>query len=952
MGKRLGGILLTLALALTLAPMMGGEAKAANTPTHLYIGVNGHAVSIKYKDIIGGGSVYGSTSSGTAQYNPSTNTLTLTNYDLPRTGDAYTDGMYYSADDKQSYAIYCDGDLTILVSGTNTLTPSAYGYDLNGIYVNGNLTIKNVQSVNGTLITHMYEHDGNESIYHQTVTHSTGIRCTGTLTIQNNTSGSVTVNATGCDAMPANITPESRFQLGSYGIRAKNLTVSSGTVTATGGSVNVAASNAYSCGILSFGAVNLTTSESVTARGGTAFKSRGIIINGSGTTPGSLTSSCRSLTAEGGGADRSGSSSIGIEAYYQPSLNNYGEIPCEVTFTAGTATVKGGAAASTSCGISMSTGTLTVNGTAAVTASAAGGSCSFSEGIVTSDGGTVLVKGGTLAATGGGGDQVRLSYGIEAGTVKVEGGTVTATGNACRSNTSSNAISAGINIRNANTNRYSQSGGTVTATGGAATTTGTAATQSTGVWVQNGRLNISGGTLSATGGTATGGSGKSWGVYCWNQHIHLESGGRLEASGQTSAIAEQITTTVTTETGWPEDWACLFAPIIFAGADSGSATLRPYGGQYISGAHYSDKNDYIYGCKYVLAGPSGTGGKNTSEVPKRSISSYTLTLQNQSFVYDGKEKTQPVPTRFVRGGVDIINSLTISGNKATGAGTHTVYLTAKSTSSCYAGSTSANWTINKANNPITAHAVTIAKGGNAVDLTTAISGAQGSVTYAITGAANGCSVSGSTFTSGAATGAVTVTANAGGNNNYKSGMATITVTVTDKANVTASITEGAALTKLLGDRDFTLHAAVTGASGGTWTWSSGDTSVATVTSTGTVHILKTGTAVVTARYEDGSHIGAATLTLTVGAMQKPTVSVSGTMLQWSATLPDSGKSATVLAAWYNSSGRMVGTTSKAITASGAASGTLAVGTGSGYTYKLLIVDTATYVPLCAAWSSP
>ncbi len=186
---------------------------------------------------------------------------------------------------------------------------------------------------------------------------------------------------------------------------------------------------------------------------------------------------------------------------------------------------------------------------------------------------------------------------------------------------------------------------------------------------------------------------------------------------------------------------------------------------------------------------------------------------------------------------------------------------------------------------------------------------------------------------------------------YASGPESVLLTLTGKTAVPARITEGTALTKLAGDRDFTLHAAVTDASDGTWTWNSSNTGVATVTDAGTVHILKAGTATVTARYEDETRIGTASLALTVlGAMQKPAAFVSGSTLKWRAKLPDTGKRVTVIAAWVGANGRMLGMAGKTITAAGAASGELTVGAGAAQ-YRLMLVDGTTCAPLCPAWDS-
>ena len=167
-------------------------------------------------------------------------------------------------------------------------------------------------------------------------------------------------------------------------------------------------------------------------------------------------------------------------------------------------------------------------------------------------------------------------------------------------------------------------------------------------------------------------------------------------------------------------------------------------------------------------------------------------------------------------------------------------------------------------------------------------------------------------------------------------------------SMSVAITEGESMTKLAGDRSFTLHATVTGTSGGTWTWSSSDTSVASVSNAGEVCIRKAGRATITARYVDSSNVGTASLALTVlGTMQKPVVTVSGTKLHWSAQLPDTGKRAMVIAAWYDADGRLLGCGADTLTASGAADGDLTVGAGAA-AYRLMIVDATSFAPLCAA----
>ncbi|MBR5421790.1 MAG: InlB B-repeat-containing protein [Lachnospiraceae bacterium] len=100
--------------------------------------------------------------------------------------------------------------------------------------------------------------------------------------------------------------------------------------------------------------------------------------------------------------------------------------------------------------------------------------------------------------------------------------------------------------------------------------------------------------------------------------------------------------------------------------------------------------------------------------------------------------------------------------------------------------------------------------------------------------------------------------------NYKDSTVNVIVTLQDKEDVKVSFSEGTDLTKTYGDADFTLHASVSSNAGeGSWTWTSSDKTVATVSDTGMVSIIKAGSATITAAFESGTHSGSAELALTV-----------------------------------------------------------------------------------------
>ncbi len=174
---------------------------------------------------------------------------------------------------------------------------------------------------------------------------------------------------------------------------------------------------------------------------------------------------------------------------------------------------------------------------------------------------------------------------------------------------------------------------------------------------------------------------------------------------------------------------------------------------------------------------------------------------------------------------------------------------------------------------------TLAKGGNILDLATLVSGAQGEVSFSIK-SGDAATLSGSELTSGDGTGDVVITVSIAAKDvggtadpeyNAYTGDGAITVSIVDKADAGVVISGASSITKTYGDEDFNLVASAgnTG-EGGTWTWSSSNTAVATVAD-GTVTITGQGTANITARYESMTTVGEATVALTV---EKKTIAES------------------------------------------------------------------------------
>ena len=247
MKKRILSMLLALAMVLGLMPNLGLTAEAADITYDLWVG--GEQFTSE-KLIINDGS-------GTATYDPDTNTLTLNNYTYSGAG--------YSFDNNSDAAIYYGGTNPLnleLVGDNNRVTHSGNkdGYSY-GIYVNDNIEISGTGSL--------------------TATGGAGAFSYGVSTKDITISGSSSLTATGGTA-----------DLQSYGMRAKgSIIVNGGGLSATGGG-----DGHYSYGVSAGGGITISGSGSLTATGGTAtYNSNGVYTDGDITISGS-----GSLSATGG----------------------------------------------------------------------------------------------------------------------------------------------------------------------------------------------------------------------------------------------------------------------------------------------------------------------------------------------------------------------------------------------------------------------------------------------------------------------------------------------------------------------------------------------------------------------------------------------------------------------------------------------------------------------------
>lgn len=91
------------------------------------------------------------------------------------------------------------------------------------------------------------------------------------------------------------------------------------------------------------------------------------------------------------------------------------------------------------------------------------------------------------------------------------------------------------------------------------------------------------------------------------------------------------------------------------------------------------------------------------------------------------------------------------------------------------------------------------------------------------------------------------------------------VTVLNKRDAAVTIAEKSPITKTYGDSGFTLTAAAgnKGTGSGVWTWESTNTTVATVSNSGTVTVKAAGESVIKAHYESDTTVGEAEITLKV-----------------------------------------------------------------------------------------
>lgn len=639
---------------------IGGKASYEGvdkaTPEAKTYGINAAAISISEADVIAIGGTCGKATSGTngnyAYSYGCYGNITMTSGSLTATGADLLEEAGHRV--KESCGIYGSINVsggTVIATGGNTINGLCYG-----IYATGDCIFSDTADV--TIKTNDATTD--DDLY------GLYLKDPATVTV--------------ADSAEVDITVATEGEYETYGIYAYT---GNNKYVQTGGTVTV---SAVAKGTKAYG-IWIQEAE---ISGGTlevSNKQTAIIIS--------------NLTLNGGQVT---GKSTGVEAdsvYYSP----YGVRITTLTMTGGSITGTGGASTyAHSEGVSISTATVSggiITGTGGRGYSETYSVMSYGVNIT----GTLTLSGGTVTGTAGQASStsegVYIQNAILSNNAQIEGqggisdrdnsvgvsindasvsDTVTITGNGGQATGSS----VGVYFAKADFNDSAQivgRGGTSNSkdsigvsfgssiTMGAeskaqVTGNGGSGANSMGIKYAGSTLSLLGGSLTATGGTGT---TASYGFYTTNNF--LMDGTLLTAKGYTSAVGCNSSKEISSD-------------VIVVSTDIAGTSPSPlqYGGHVISTlAEY----------KYLKAGTTGEVG---AEPGKRDISGATITLASSSLTYDGTEQTMTV-TSVKLGSVELLDEVTISGNKATDAGTYTLTVTAKD-SSYYTGSAEKPFTVN------------------------------------------------------------------------------------------------------------------------------------------------------------------------------------------------------------------------------------------------------------------
>lgn len=233
-------------------------------------------------------------------------------------------------------------------------------------------------------------------------------------------------------------------------------------------------------------------------------------------------------------------------------------------------------------------------------------------------------------------------------------------------------------------------------------------------------------------------------------------------------------------------------------------------------AHYNDGTWAVVSDDYTVGYQTGdclhagdtivtiSYGDKKAQVTIPEVSKISLNISDAEWAgaasvpYDGMEHTVSLNLpEAVRDLVDV----EYSGTTATYVGSYSASatVTAKDAANYEVTGTvdAHSWSITAVSDPAVVFVFPqMKKGGDTLDLSTLVSGNQGAVSFAINGDANGCTLTGSTLTSGSATGQVKITAtiadtdvNSDSTPEYTGRPVPITVTITEKDTAALTVSQ-------------------------------------------------------------------------------------------------------------------------------------------------------------------
>jgi len=181
--------LLALVITICTTGLLSLPITSAGTTYATYVIVNGVTLNASTPSV-----------GGYATFDVGTHTLTLTDATLNTTTDTYDGRNNYSC------LLYANGDLDLVLIGTNTLSSSinTYDYYATGIYVDGSLTISGSAEITAQH-TDTYHYDQVDHLIHYPK--AMGICCTGDCTIK---TGNITLTVT-ADFTTYGIYPDGSF---------------------------------------------------------------------------------------------------------------------------------------------------------------------------------------------------------------------------------------------------------------------------------------------------------------------------------------------------------------------------------------------------------------------------------------------------------------------------------------------------------------------------------------------------------------------------------------------------------------------------------------------------------------------------------------------------------------------------------------------------------------------